>query len=438
MALAKKPAKPIINPQQPAKARDDVYRSAVVDEQYNSQIGLVNYASGYSVECDYYEQILGRDDEQSSFQANRDIAEQQYRRIRHYPIKLMSSLTPSYDNGTARFQSEGTCILPAVSVPLLGNMLLISGLDHRIAVYTITRITPKNISLAPAYECDISFQRILDEKQLIELEAKIVEDTLYDQDQLKHGKHPVMATEKYNRKYDYLRRALGLCHAYYHEFYSRELNTLLVPGQDAATYDPWCVNAFTKLWSSLEGKPSWNFGRLNVDDSQEANAISVFEWVMDGRREDEARLTVKFTLLSTKRFYQYPAAGGIRFSGARFCMWPATTSLGEDVGKELAVPENTPPTNPLVANLTSMEYGGVPLFPSVADDPYYVFTEAFYRNQAPMTIIESMVRDMVDEKAISHPALKQMVDAIPLLSPLDRYYFTPFVIMLLRAGAIEP
>ena len=85
-----------------------------------------------------------------------------------------------------------------------------------------------------------------------------------------------------------------------------------------------------------------------------------------------------------------------------------------------------------------MEYDGVPLFPSVANDPYYVFTEAFYRNQAPMTIIESMVRDMVDEKAISHPALKQMVDAIPLLSPLDRYYFTPFVIMLLRAGAIEP
>ena len=67
MALAKKPAKPTINPQQPAKARDDVYRSAVVDEQYNSQSGLVNYASGYSVECDYYEQILGRDDEQSSF-----------------------------------------------------------------------------------------------------------------------------------------------------------------------------------------------------------------------------------------------------------------------------------------------------------------------------------------------------------------------------------
>src|SRR5699024_7157489 len=149
MALAKKPEKPIINPQQPAKARDDVYRSAVVDEQYNSQIGLVNYASGYSVECDYYEQVLGRDDEQSAFQANRDIAEQQYRRIRHYPIKLMSSLTPSFDNGTSRFQSEGTCVLPAVSVPFIGNMLLISGLDHRIAVYSITRITPKNISLAP-------------------------------------------------------------------------------------------------------------------------------------------------------------------------------------------------------------------------------------------------------------------------------------------------
>lgn len=435
MALSKIPEQEPVNQQTPPKARDELMRSAVVDEQYGSQIGLENYAAGFSVEVEYYEQILDEHDEQASLQLARDEAGQQYRHIERFPIKLQSGMQPIYDGQTRRFSAQGSFVMPALVVPKIGDMILLSGLDHRVAVYSITQIIPKNISLAPAYECEVSFQGLLNEERLANLKLKTIDEAVYDADQLKHGKHPVLATVAYNRKYEYLRMALEVTQIYYHEFYNRDINTLLIPGQVVAMYDPWCVRAFNRLWGALEGKTTRRFQMLNCDDGPHADAKSVFELVLDKNEMMESQLTVEFSLVHYKEFFPYPQTGGVRFSGVRGVMWPV---YGFQSYYDLKPTPADEPKNPFMTEAPVEEEGQQRLYPLVTEDKYYVFTEAFYRKSENMTVLEGMVRNLIEDKLVNHPELVRLVNAIPFMPPLERYYFTPFILMLLRAGAIEP
>lgn len=435
MALSAQPKKKDINPQTPVKARDDLMKSAVIDEQYNSQIGLENYAAGFSVEVEFYQQVLGEHDEQTGQQTSRDEANQQWRHIQRFPIKLQSGMQPVFDGGTRRFSSQGSFVMPALVVPKVGDMLLIGGLDHRQAVYSIMQVIPKNISLAPAYECEVAFQYLLDEERLADFTLKTTETCVYDADQLKHGKHPVLATVAYNRKYEYLRMALEVTQIYYHEFYHRDINTLLIPGQVLAMYDPWCVRAFNRLWGALEGKTTRHFQTMNVDDSQYADAKSVFELVMDKNAMMESQLTVQFSLVHYKEFFPYPQTAGIRFSGIRGVMWPV---YGFQSYYDLKPTPVTEPKNPFFEGNEDKVEGGQRLYPLVTEDKYYVFTEAFYKKSEDMTVLEGLVRNLIEDKLVKHPELVRLVNAIPLMPALERYYFTPFILMLLRAGAIEP
>ena len=136
-----------------------------------------------------------------------------------------------------------------------------------------------------------------------------------------------------------------------------------------------------------------------------------------------------------KEFFPYPQTGGVRFSGVRGVMWPVH---GFQSYYDLKPTPASEPKNPFMTETPVDVVGQQRLYPLVTEDKYYVFTEAFYRKSDNMTVLEGMVRNLIEDKLVNHPELVRLVNAIPYMPPLERYYFTPFILMLLRAGAIEP
>jgi hypothetical protein len=86
------------------------------------------------------------------------------------------------------------------------------------------------------------------------------------------------------------------------------------------------------------------------------------------------------------------------------------------------------------SNLKGLPYPDLPLIKDVTVDDYYVFSEAFYKQDTPnMSKLEASVWDMLNRKALNLSLLVFYTRTWQTWGALERFYYTPFVLMLIRA-----
>ena len=74
----------------------------------------------------------------------------------------------------------------------------------------------------------------------------------------------------------------------------------------------------------------------------------------------------------------------------------------------------------------------LPIVRRMGEDNYYVFTKQFYENKVPGSLLERLVLDRIDKSTTDFGNLATLAEMSLRLDNLERFYFTPIILSLIK------
>jgi hypothetical protein len=299
-----------------------------------------------------------------------------------------------------------------------------------------------------------------------QINSRVVKTTEYVKDFLTYGQNPIVAESDIVTKTQLETHIRQLLAKWLNRFYSNEYRTILVPGQIKSTYDPFIVKAMLRLHDRNEHPTFARIREINVDGMPLLKEQLIWNTIIDGQNTLVPITAQKLVLISTTVFNSYPIYDGIYHSGIGLVAYPFKiddTVDGEYVD-DSGIPSQSPFTNPDVADYFNLDLlnldldgyhfsldssedflldssaadhmlDGVPYIHPANQDDFYVFTEAFY-TEAPtgQSLLELLVQDMITGNAINTTKLNLLCNDVNNWGRLEKFYYTPVLIALLKVA----
>jgi len=193
----------------------------------------------------YYNQILGADNNPSTFDTNRTTADQQYTLIE----KLVISLTTPIETVSSA-EVEGEAYLPSSIVPIVGDMFKARLIDGVLALFRVTNVESNAYVAEKIYK--IAFR--IDTKQTVDpdrydaIDAYVAKELVFDQNIYLDGKDPLLVKKEYIDLQNLIDLEKELQHRYYQSFYNAKTGYLLYKTEDNKTiFDAVITNLYQSI-----------------------------------------------------------------------------------------------------------------------------------------------------------------------------------------------
>ncbi len=437
-----------------------------IDTRYTPSSALIAWAQGSNWSVDYYRQEMGQHTEPTPLDLAREKVYQQYRLIKGMVLKVNNALEFDQDTETRIMTAKGSgWVFPFVA-PNQGDMFTANIGDGQIGLFTISEPPRRKTILRDSiYEVSWTMVSILTQKQLDNLNYKIIQTLQYSNSSMINGCGPFITSEEQNRSDRYTALYQDILKRYLTDFFSREHSTLLVPDQWQKTYDHFIVKAFTTMVSNKEDLLVRKIRALNVMGAPIMKAWTVLDALL---YKDAAKLygsTERAHLVSTRNFRGQPTLQAIGFTGIDRLVYPMEPPTDIDAQYDFRnyfLPEGVrfhegklrrPVPN---APILSQAERNLPFFKAIPDneelsqadqylrpadihpvviDDYYIFSTFFYnQNSKGQSKLELLARQAIEGKELNYRQLDRLLDSVHDWDNLERFYYHPVVMILLRLG----
>ncbi len=429
------------------------YKGVVVDTRYQPASDLLTHVEGSSWTVNYYSQVLDDDNDLSGQNVNLNPIYQQYKLIRGMELKVTTGLTTSQDDTTKAISLTGAANVYPFLIPNEGDMFLADVGDGREGIFRITLSERKAIFKDTCYAVEYLFVDYSTDTRRADLNTKTVQTVQFYRDFLLYGQNPLLFEEDYAVLQTLQSKYRDMVVMYFKSFTSNEFKTLILPGQEQATYDHFAVKAITSYFTTTDAMEKRQIRIMNCDDDYLLKATNVWD-VLTTR--DTALLKVcmrRVGLVSARMFERQPMMEGVFYSGLKELVYPKDAEVLVDY--ELLPRNKTLSDNTLKSSQTHIatmadlfsqteldglqlpddDYAQAPMIGTVGADDYYIFSEAFYtRQRSNMSRLELTVWDYLDGKALNNKLLLSFCDAFYTWGSLERFYFIPIVLILIRSS----
>lgn len=452
------------------------YKGVTVDTKMEPVAQLLTHVEGSSWTVNYYSQVLDLDSSTQGQGMGTSPVHQQYRLIREMELKVTSPLTTSQNSETNNLSVTGAATVYPFVIPNVGDMFLADVGSGREGLFEITDVSRMSVFKQAVHTIEYRMVDYSTDERRADLGKKVVQTFQYDKDFIRHGQNPLIFEEEYTFV-EYLRRNYrSIADRYFNTFFSKELGTLILPGQSTSTYDHYLTKAVTSFFSSWDSRAISNIRVLNTDDDYALQATSIWNVLATRDRMLMQDAFLKVGKVYAVEFTKDPMLEGVHWSGVDQLIYPTDPTLTVDYkqtkppkmvngsvidrapvrlsvssliasppppvqsevtdaidGYDLTAPDGTP-VAPVVSPLTITL---PPIIHPAMKDDYYVFSKAFYENNRVITEqsqLELMVHDYIDGKALSYKRLQGFCEDMKNWSTLERFYYTPVVLILIKAA----
>ncbi|WP_233874787.1 hypothetical protein [Paraburkholderia adhaesiva] len=430
----------------PIRITDPQYRGIAIDNRYIPATDLLTHVEGSSWTVDYYSQVLERDTTILGQSPHKPPQFQQYRRVRHLELKVTQPLAATQEPNTKKMGYKGGANLYPVLIPNQGDVFVAQVDDGRCGVFNLTSTERKSFYKDSVYAIEYEMLDYATPERLRDLEVKTIQRLEYVRDYLQCGQNPLVEEALWQKLGKLRGRFDSILATWMQQFMSDEFMTVLVPGQPWATYDAWLVRALTELFPTTASTRLAAMLQLNCDGDPSMACVQLWDVLV---KKDPALLRFanpRAGLLWATRFTRNPMFNGIRWSGIERVVYPVDVEMTVD--QELAglVPladdglnETTSRAGRLedliaVETLSGLPYAGAPLIYPVLCDDCYVLSRHFYENDAHQSRLELLVREYLEGRVIAPDLLAVFCDTWHGWGALERFYYTPIVLLLIRAA----
>lgn len=431
------------------KIRDETYVGNTVDSRLSNTNTISTYIQGSRMIVDYYSQVLLRDDSASSHSDDVLHIHKQYRVIRGVPVIVSSDLSQKQNSDGGRsFEITGSGSIPFGISPNSGDVMVLDIGDGKELELTVNNT--ERMSIYPEAYNDIEYRgvRILERDDKAHLDSRVIETLYFNVDLQRAGLRPLL-TQQDTEYRNTLRRLYGiLVERYLRDFFHKDFKTILVPGQESVVYDPY-ITRFLKATVDHSSFPKMNdLNILSTNGDVYTNEDTIWDLLIDRDLTLLSIIPSKVGLASIAKFRNRPLRNSIYFSGVKDVVTIIDPSYSHDTmggsaksHKELnhgglqvesfdklAPIQNLNLTEPMLFYTEKK----LPIVRRMGEDNYYVFTKQFYENKVPGSLLERLVLDRIDKSTTDFGNLATLAEMSLRLDNLERFYFTPIILSLIK------
>lgn len=467
------PPKPAPAPVQIAKPQ---YKGVTVDTKVEPLQQLLTHVEGSSWTVNYYRQVLDTDSATQGQGQGTSPVHQQYSLIKQMELKVTSPLSTSQDNETNSMLVSGEASVYPHVIPNIGDMFLADIGAGREGVFEVINVTRQSVFKQAVHSIEYRLMGYSDTpletggSRLDDLNRKVQQTFQFDKDFIRHGQNPLIFEEDYAHV-EFLRRNYrSIMERYFRTFYSRELATIILPGQDSPTYDHFLTKTLLNIFTTWDTHEVRKTRVLNTDDDYALRATSIWDVLLMRDSASMQDAFLKVGKVYAKEFTADPMLEGVRWSGVHELIYPTDPTLTVDYKQQQPVklvngneiqrgptrlsmatllPEPIPLREVVLAAIDGYSLvndDGTPAHNTLVlppmthramTDNYYVFSKDFYENNrviGKQSQLELMVHDYLDDKTLSFRRLRSFCEDMANWNTMDRFYFTPVVLILIKAA----
>lgn len=447
------------------------YKGKTVDSRYQKLANLITHIEGSRWNTTYYSQVLGDNNQPSPHSSSQHPVYQQYIKIFDHEIKVSSALTQSQDeNNNMVVQGEATTY--PKFIPNVGDTFIADVGDGREGIFHIYDVEKLSILQEACYRIQYQMSGYVSDLNDLQsdLDDKVVKTLYYRKDFLRYGQYPLLTEQEVVSIEDMERLYYELIQRYMYEFYNSQNNTLLAP-DTKPTYDDFATKAFLAITEVVDHPTLRKVRPMNTHCDSKADDMTLWTLLL-GSHKGLMNLAVrKMQVISNRDFVSWPVYGSIYHSNISRVVWPDGTMPTDNnwQGNYVEPPEPRQSTDPTIvdngtypqlATLDSylsdpyLEDMGFPDGLGPEEDPdetdditppptlrashfggFYVFSEDFYLGrEEKMTALELVTWDAIHGNVFDPQLVISFAEAVPDMTPMDRYYYIPVIIALLKTG----
>lgn len=420
-------------------------KSAIVDSRYQSLAGLITYIEGTPWVVQWYSGVVGSGDELTPLQPNQAPVYNQYIQVSELEIRVQDALSQSTDTTTNEISIVGTAACYPHFIPNYGDMFLADIGDGREAMFMVSA-PPERKSLFSDSAYSIAYT-LVDVGEGVaarrsNLDSKVVGKRVFRKNLLQDGKNPVLI-ESDSLNYDRLeQRYHTLLRNYIAEFYNQNARTVLIPHPTDIVYDHYLVKFILDTIDSSANASVKYIRTMNVGGADSLDVFTLWRMLLDSDLTMVPMLQQRMWLADTGLFTMQPSFASIRYSNISKIIYPYNRMPG-------SVLEATGGADPYDLSTTvyaaldnfdsALTIGNItiaqpPMIHPVNRDTGYVFSNEFYTNAVPgQSALELIVRRALNNETIDARWILQLCDSVQTWTPLDRIYYIPILLVLIKA-----
>lgn len=426
-------------------AKDKAYDTSTVTTSKVPLANLITHIEGYPWSVEYYHQVLGPDDAPQPLGLSVDATLQQYHLIRAFEIRVTDPLTYEFtkERRSERLEGSGN-VYPGTVVPVRGDMFIADVGDGNAALFTMTDVTPMSYLTEKCYQVAYRMTSTLTSTYEGNLETKVVKTSHYVKDFLIHGKNPILSTATVNRKQRLDNHGHHLLEMFNREFIDPKTRHLGVPSQVEPTFDAFVAGFIQRFINVTQHPLMRDAAWPEVYQLSDLRSSTIWDLILDQQPIDvralKNRVSRRMSVVDTWVLRQSPYFGGLYYSSMKRLVWPTdnvgdrtTYELSESQSRNTVLSETLSDVTTIdVASGTGPSIDQPIIFPVKVDDNY-VFSEAFYDADRPnQSWLEHMVTQMLSREAVASEVLLAVCDKAYGWGSLERYYYTPALLMLIH------
>lgn len=454
------PVSPEVNPIE-VKAYPTAYQGIAIDTRYAPKSSMLAWINGSNWRVTYFSQILAPTQEPTPLALDRKPPYQQYQRINGIDIKVNQPLDISQDERIRTFSVTGAGHTYPALTPNQGDMMIGNIGDGRAGLFTITSARRETYMRDSTYAVEWKMVGFLSDQQMADLEAKTQITYYWDANKLASGCNPYVTDVEQAANSEFAKVKAEITRRYITDFYSRQYSTFLVPDQLEYTYDHFVVKLITSI---LDMSHNWTLRKartLNVMSEPVFSQPTMWNMLVNQNPAIGCGATERAHLVMTMISRWKPELQAIGYSGIPRMVYPIDAPINIDAqykGYNRSMPEGIPfrpgqPRRPLPGPYKSqMERNEAwfkrvppeeqtnldqawkwpPDIKPVTIDDYYVFSEAFYYEDAKLqSKLELLTWQMINGETLNKEQLLAVIKCCLSWDNLERFYYHPALILLL-------
>lgn len=417
------------------KIHSDEFKHNLIDLEVIPPNSIVVNIQGYPVIGDWYNHRIGMDQESDGYNSGQSTPHQAYRLIKNIKIKLNSPFDYSVNSDTVvtDFTTTGKVYVPTF-IPVIGDVFLMEIGNGRLGRFEVTTVRPLSIYQDRAYECEFRLMELATITVVDALNKKVVETLHFVEEFILHGQNPLLTTEAFKQRQELKSLLITVSKQYLANNYSKQHSTLLVPEQAAATYDPYVTTCILNLIEHDVHPYMRKLRDLNVDDRQTRDYTDIYTVLLNCDIDSLPMCFTEAGTVDTRKWVRNYSIASIRYSTIPLMIYPVAMNQGADryysessSGDIDAEPLTHPPSG-------STPFGQVPAIDALSGRGY-VFPESFYNREAvDQSVLTQLTEDYLENKTIDGNALIALVKQRTSWSSVERFYFEPILIILIKAA----
>lgn len=425
----------------------------LVNNSKNDLFSLITNISGSSWTVNYYSQVLTRDSQLSGQQQSLSPVAQQYKKINNLELKVSRSLDYSQDDVNKQSNLVGEATLYPIIIPNDGDMFIAEIGESRYGIFKITRTVKLSIYNKACYQISYILIRAnynIDNTQsndynseYEDLEQKTVEETYFKKSNIVFGKDPIIIESEFKLLLELEKNYKLMLDYYFDTFFSRRLNTLIIPSQlNKYVYDPFLMKFIDDNFLSIEHYNIFKMTHYNASLDEELNSVSILDVITKRDINMFYRCFKQYGLYGTNKLSNLVLKDNVKYTDIDSVIYPkdanvfldntidSTIKAFDAIGLQestnvnnFILPDNLAeiPNNPNLMNI-----------PNITADDYYIFSESFY-DQDPLTsVVEGLILSYIKREAIDKKYLYNISLLYPGWNLLVQFYYIPVFLIMIK------